>query len=117
MILLRRTEREVIAALSLIQASGIHAYRQARTPASDRAIGEYVIQVVSQMPFVFRAPMVGIALCTGLVALTMARRIDALSQPEGQESLKRAHWVPGYAMLEKFIRATVYLRLFDEVKL
>ena len=115
--MLTRLQREVISGLSLIQAQGIRVYREAATPDTDRNICEYVTRVIVQMPITFKIPMMGIICLIGLSALVSVGRVRVISEPEGRAALVRLKWIPGYAIVVKFVRATVYLKLFDEIKL
>ena len=117
MIFVSRLQREVITGLSLVQAQGINSYREVATPETDRNISAYVYQVIAQMPVVFKLPMVGIICAIGVFAVLKLGRVSTISQVQGQAILLRASWIPGYGIVVKFVRATVYLRMFDEVDL
>jgi len=109
-----RFHQNIISILTLVQADGVASYACRRTPSSDAALCDYVNRVISRLPFVLWVPMVAIAAMIGAAALPLVGGAGRLRQVARRHTLRRIAWIPGYRTLVKFIRATCYLKLFDD---
>jgi len=77
-------------------------------------IFQFVLNVITSLPWYFRLPVVILASLIGLLCfLATGQKLNTLSFEKRSSFIKHIHIIPFYRMLNKLIRSMAFLRLFD----
>lgn len=78
------------------------------------SILQYILGVITALPWFFRFPVVILAYTIGLICLvTTGHRLDLLSAEKRSSFLRRVQCIPFFDMLNKLVRSMAFLKLFD----
>ncbi len=75
---------------------------------------KFVSNVITNLPWYFRLPVMILASLVGLLCLiTTGHKLNLLSSEKRASFLQRVQSIPFYGMLNKLIRSMAFLKLFD----
>jgi len=79
-------------------------------------ISLFVSDVITNLPWYFRVPVIALANITGLLCiLTTGSSLYLLSSEKRSSFLWRARAVPLFGMLNKLVRSMAFMKLFDSI--
>ena len=81
-----------------------------------KGISLFVSNVITNLPWYFRVPVIALASITGLLCiLTTGSRLALLSSEKRSSFLRRVRAVPFFDMLNKLVRSMAFMKLFDSI--
>jgi hypothetical protein len=81
-----------------------------------KGISLFVSNVIMNLPWYFRVPVIALAIITGLLCILTTGSSLALLSPEKRSSfLRRVRAVPFWGMLNKLVRSMAFMKLFDSI--
>ena len=107
--------KDMLCGLALANIESLECYR---IGGRDNRVGEeicrYVRMAVVGLPWYYRLPFKILATALGLLCLVTTRHsLCSLAAEDRSHFLRRIRIVPFFSMLNKFVRATAFLNLFD----
>lgn len=75
---------------------------------------QFVSNVITNIPWYFRLPVIILASLIGLLCLIITgHKLNLLSSEKRASFLQRVQTIPFYGMLNKLVRSMAFLKLFD----
>ncbi len=108
--------RGFVRALVLENIQSLEQFQRSEAPKDEivERAGVFVCDVIHGLPWYFRLPVQTLAAALGLLCCATAfRPLASLSSERRHALLRRVRRVPAFGMLNKLVRATAFLHLFD----
>ncbi len=108
--------RSALAGIILENIETLKYYQTIKGKDSNIAenILKFVSNVITNLPWYFRLPVMILASLVGLLCLiTTGHKLNLLSSEKRASFLQRVQSIPFYGMLNKLIRSMAFLKLFD----
>lgn len=79
---------------------------------------QYVSDVITDLPWYFRFPVIILAGIIGMLCLiATGHMLNVLSSEKRSVFLRRVRFIPFFGMLNKLVRSMAFLKLFDSMPL
>lgn len=112
--------KSVLAGIILENVETLDHYQtmKAKDDHADEKIIQFVSNVITNLSWQFRLPVLILAYIIGILCLiTSGKKLNLLSSEKRSLFLKRVQFIPFCGMLNKLVRSMTFLKLFDVLPL